>query len=59
MTEWRCKRDGVLLATIDDAGKVAIRYKQVAYAIEGVRHIETKCRRCRTKNIMKLRINTN
>ena len=52
MTEWRCKRDGVLLAKIRN-GQIEIRYKEVSYTIEGIRQITAKCRRCGTENVLK------
>jgi hypothetical protein len=51
MTEWRCKKDAVLLAKIEN-GKVSIRYKEVSYVIEGTKQIEAVCRKCGTVNIL-------
>lgn len=56
MSEWRCKKDGVLLAKIRQI-QVSIRYKEVFYTIEGLRQIEAVCRKCGTLNILKLRGN--
>jgi hypothetical protein len=50
MTEWRCKKDAILLAKIEN-GKVSIHYKQVCYVIKGLKQIEATCRKCGTVNI--------
>lgn len=51
-SEWRCRKDAVLLAKIENR-KVSIRYKETFYEIEGSTRIETRCRKCGCINILK------
>jgi hypothetical protein len=53
MTEWRCKKDGVLLAIVEN-NEISIRYKDLLVAIKKPAEIKTECRRCGTKNVLKV-----
>lgn len=53
ISEWRCKKDGVLLAKIQN-GEMVIRYKEVLYEMECPNRIKARCRKCGTVNVLRL-----